>query len=54
MNTKIKILIFLLLLGLLDTIIPIPFTTILLIYVLLEKPNWFRDLVTNIYQDKHL
>ena len=47
---KTKILISLLLLAVLDALIPIPFTTILLIYVLLEKPGWFYDQVRKIYQ----
>jgi hypothetical protein len=31
-------------------VIPIPFTTILLIYVLLEKPMWFKKMVTQVYE----
>ena len=38
MQTKTKILIYLSILALLDLIIPIPFTTLMLIYVVLEKP----------------
>jgi hypothetical protein len=34
----------------LDMIIPIPFTAILLIYVLIKKPEWFKNLVTEIYE----
>ncbi len=49
MKKKTKILIYLLILSLLDMVIPIPFTAIMLIYVLLEKPPWFMDLVTEIY-----
>lgn len=49
MNLKTKILIYLLLLAVIDTLIPIPFTTILLIYVLFEKPDWFSNLVKQIY-----
>ena len=36
-------------LALLDMIIPIPFTALLLIYVILEKPPWFGNLVDEIY-----
>ena len=50
MNMRTKILLYLVLLAVLDSIIPIPFTTILLIYVLLEKPGWFYDLVMKVYQ----
>ena len=51
MSMKTKILLALLLLAVLDTIIPVPFTAILLIYVLLEKPAWFYDLVRKVYQN---
>ena len=49
MKTNTKIIIYLLILALLDMIIPIPFTALMLIYVILEKPAWFRNLVTDIY-----
>ena len=50
MKTNKKILIFLILFAVIDTVIPIPFTTIMLIYVLLEKPEWFKDLVEQVYK----
>ena len=40
MSTKIKILFYLLALGVIDTIIPIPITAIILTYVLFNKPDW--------------
>lgn len=49
MNTKTKSMIYLSILALLDMIIPIPFTALVLIYVVLEKPAWFENLVTEIY-----
>lgn len=49
MKTKTKILVYLSILALLDMIIPIPFTSLMLIYVVLEKPAWFKDLVAEIY-----
>jgi len=49
MKSHTKILVWLIVFALLDTIIPIPFTTILLIYVLLEKPLWFKKMVTQVY-----
>jgi len=49
MKSTNKVLPYLIILTILDTFIPIPFTGILLIYVLLEKPVWFRDLVSEIY-----
>jgi hypothetical protein len=49
MKTNRKIMIYLSILALLDMIIPIPFTALMLIYIILEKPAWFRNLVTDIY-----
>lgn len=50
MNLNTKLLIYLIVLGFLDMIIPIPFTAILLIYVISEKPEWFKKWVDDIYQ----
>ena len=44
-----KIIIYLSIIALLDMVIPIPFTALMLIYVILEKPAWFKNLVTDIY-----
>jgi hypothetical protein len=44
-----KIILYLSLLALLDMVIPIPFTALMLIYVIFEKPAWFRNIVTEIY-----
>jgi hypothetical protein len=49
MKTNTKILIYLLILAFFDMIIPIPFTALMLLYVIFEKPAWFRNLVTKIY-----
>jgi hypothetical protein len=50
MNTSRKILIYLILFAIIDTVIPVPITAIIMIYVLLEKPAWFKKLVGEIYQ----
>lgn len=49
MKFKTKQLVFLIVFALFDTIIPIPFTAFLLIYVLVEKPPWFKRWVENLY-----
>ena len=49
MKSKGLVLTFLIVFALFDTVIPIPFTAILLIYVILDKPKWFKDVVSNIY-----
>ena len=43
-------LIWLVLLALVDIIIPVPFAALLLIYVLLYKPPWFKKIVETVYQ----
>ncbi len=49
MKTITKILLCLIALSLVDTLIPIPIIGVILIYVLFQKPDWFRELVTEIY-----
>jgi hypothetical protein len=51
MKTNSKLLIYLILFAIIDTVIPVPITAIILIYVLLEKPDWFEKLVTQIYHN---
>ena len=50
MKTSRKTLIYLILFAIIDSVIPVPITAIILIYVLLEKPDWFEKLVGQIYQ----
>jgi hypothetical protein len=50
MKTNRKILIWLILFALIDTVVPVPITALILIYVLLEKPEWFKKLVGQVYQ----
>jgi hypothetical protein len=49
MKTTTKIIICLICLALVDIILPIPIVGIILIYVVLQKPPWFRDLVDEVY-----
>jgi hypothetical protein len=49
MKTNTKIILYLSILALMDMIIPVPFTALMLLYVIFEKPVWFRKLVTEIY-----
>jgi hypothetical protein len=50
MSLNSKILLYLIVFAVLDMIIPIPFSALLLIYVLVERPSWFIDLVNDIYK----
>ena len=50
MTENTKTLLCLVILGAVDTIIPIPITAIWLIYVLFRKPAWFKKRVEQIYE----
>ncbi len=50
MSFKTKILIYLIILGIFDFIIPIPITALVLIYVLFQEPRWFKEWVEEIYR----
>jgi hypothetical protein len=50
MSTRTQILIYILALGVFDTIIPIPITALVLIHVLFQKPQWFKEWVEEIYR----
>jgi hypothetical protein len=50
MSTKTKTLIFLVILGLVDMVIPVPILGLILVYVVTQKPPWFADLVGEIYK----
>jgi hypothetical protein len=39
----------LILFAVIDAIIPIPFAEIILLYILMKKPLWFREMVDRIY-----
>ncbi len=49
MNIKTKSLIVLIILCVIDMVIPIPILGVTLIYVVLQKPPWFTDVVRKIY-----
>lgn len=50
MTKKTRSLIALIVLSLVDAVIPIPILGIILIFVLLQKPPWFQDLVREVYE----
>lgn len=49
MTLKTKTLIALVGLSLVDAVIPIPILGIILIYVVLQRPTWFLDVVRELY-----
>jgi len=50
MNIRTKSILVLILLGMVDVVIPIPIIGMILIYVIVQKPPWFIDLVRDIYR----
>ena len=48
MSNKSKTLIFLIILGIIDMVIPIPITGVILIYIVFQKPPWVAELVNEI------
>jgi len=49
MTIKTKCIITLILLAMVDAVIPLPIIGAILIYVLLQRPPWFRNVVVEIY-----
>jgi hypothetical protein len=49
MSVKTKTFIVVIILGIVDMVIPIPILGVILIYVLLQRPPWFSDVVREIY-----
>ena len=52
MNTMTKTLIFLIVLCLVDVVIPVPILGLILIYVVFQRPPWFMEVVSDIYNPK--
>ena len=52
LKTKSKCLIALILLGVVDAVIPVPILVVILLYVLFQRPPWFKDLVQEIYNKR--
>lgn len=50
MKKQTKVLLGLGALAVVDTVIPVPITVVVLVYVLLNKPTWFKELVADIYR----
>ena len=50
MSIQTKILLYLILLGIVDMVIPVPILSLTLIYVVAQKPPWFADMVSRIYE----
>jgi len=49
-STQTKSMIALIFLGIIDAVIPLPVIGIILIFVIITRPPWFRDMVKEIYR----
>ena len=49
MKTHKRILLYLIFLAIFDLVIPFPITAVILIYILCEKPEWFKKIVSEVY-----
>jgi hypothetical protein len=50
MSIKTKALIFLIILGIIDMVIPVPILGLVLLHVVLQRPPWFAGVVSEIYK----
>ena len=44
-----KVMLIVILLSLVDTVTPFPILGVILIYVILRRPRWFKDLTAAVY-----
>jgi hypothetical protein len=51
MKSSTKTILYLILFAAIDTVIPVPITALILLYVVLERPPWFMALVNDIYAE---
>lgn len=49
MDIKIKSILTLIFLGIVDVVIPIPIIGLIAIYIIIQKPPWFLEFVQEIY-----
>jgi len=49
MNIKTKTVIVVIVLGIIDMVIPIPILGVILLYVVLQRPPWFMNVVQEIF-----
>ena len=50
MTLRTQFLIYLVGLSIVDIVIPIPIVGLILIFVILQKPPWFKQLVCELYE----
>jgi hypothetical protein len=48
---KNRLILYLVIIAIFDAVIPVPFMALMLIYVILETPSWFKKIVDDIYNN---
>jgi len=49
MKIRNKLLVLLIVMCIIDVVIPVPIATLILLYVLIERPPWFIGIVYQVY-----
>ena len=49
-SAHIRYLLWLIALAIFDIIIPLPLTAALMMFVVLRRPSWFREMVSDVYE----
>ncbi len=52
MSARMKIILWLCALGLIDVVLPVPVVAVILIYAAATRPPWFRRLVSQVYLER--
>jgi hypothetical protein len=50
MSKRTRYLLWLIALAIFDIIIPLPLTAALMMFVVLRRPSWFREMVSDVYE----
>lgn len=51
MKKRTELLMYIILLGIVDIVIPVPILAILIIYGILARPVWFLEIIQHIHDD---
>lgn len=51
MKNKTALVVMLVLISIVDALIPLPIIGLILLYVIMDRPAWFREAVREIYRE---
>lgn len=52
MSARAKLFMWLIILGVVDIIVPLPVLAVAGVYIVARRPAWFRKLITDLYRDR--